>query len=206
LLIEEVLGCRVINRYGSAEFGVAAYEGPDETLGRMRLLDSVVHAETLPAEGGGQELVLTGLLNPAMPLLRYRTGDLAELVEDDRGRYMLNVSGRLHDLVEIGGRVWPTHYIQDRLDRLSGPEHFGGGVDDFQIEVGGGKPILRLVPMTVSASEELIREVGSWWPDQVRVECVSYDELRRVGRQNKFRYVVEAEPASGGQGTGGGQP
>ena len=62
--IARILRCRVVDRYGLAEFGVVAYEFEGRAL---EVLTSEVHAET--DEAG--ELVLTGLRNRLMPLIRY---------------------------------------------------------------------------------------------------------------------------------------
>src|SRR2546422_7938101 len=72
-------GCRVHDSYGSAEM-VALVTECDR--GRLHVSPEVGVVEVLrdgrpvgPGEAG--ELVCTGLLNEAMPLIRYRTGDVA---------------------------------------------------------------------------------------------------------------------------------
>ena len=97
--IESVFGCRAIDRFGNAEFGVLAYEALDETEQRLRVLDAVAWPEQLEHGDGPPELVFTGLRNDAMPLVRYRTGDLAQLDRTDTGFYVRNIVGRVHDVV-----------------------------------------------------------------------------------------------------------
>ena len=72
--IARVFECRVVDRYGLAEFGVVAYQ-MDGDSNALRVYDGFVWPET--TEEG--EIVLTGLTNRMMPLIRYRTGDLATL-------------------------------------------------------------------------------------------------------------------------------
>jgi phenylacetate-CoA ligase len=188
--IEEALGCRVLDRYGSAEFGVVAYERPGARPG-LEILDAVVLAETLPDGEGHEELVLTGLRNDAMPLVRYRTGDLVRLArepEDVAGR-ILAVQGRVHDAVAIAGRRVPTHVIQDRLDGF-------GCVEEFQVEVADGAPP-RLRVAAPAGEHARIREgVRGWWGDALELEFTPRERFVRAGRRGKHRHLVVREAAS----------
>jgi len=192
--IADVLGCRVIDRYGSAEFGVVACERPDAARPGLEILDAVVRAEALPHESGSDELVLTGLRNPAMPLLRYRTGDLVRLAreaDEVEGR-IVAIHGRVHDSLLLAGRPTPTHVIQDRLDRL-------GCVEEFQIEVGGpGVPRLR-VAAPEGERERVRRSVRGWWGDALELEFAARSSFVRSGWRGKFRHLVvrpEARPGA----------
>ena len=182
--IERVFGCRVINRYGNAEFGVVAYQLHDHERDRLPVLDFVVWPESAETSGGGKELVLTGLTNPSMPLIRYRTGDHAEVVESSHGAFLTHLIGRVHDMVRIGSTVYPTHYLQDLLDRLD-------GIVEFQIvEADHPSPVLRLVPEPHANRETIESRILSWWGREVRVEFVGFEGLTRQGRLGKFRHVV----------------
>jgi phenylacetate-coenzyme A ligase PaaK-like adenylate-forming protein len=71
--IEGAFGCGVFDWYG--QFERVAAIGTCEH-GRHHLLSDYSYVEMLPAEDGLFELVGTGFNNPAMPLIRYRCGDL----------------------------------------------------------------------------------------------------------------------------------
>jgi phenylacetate-CoA ligase len=187
--IASVFGCRVINRFGNAEFGVVAYERLDEPNHRLQVFDGVVWPEALEHESGSTELVLTGLLNDAMPLVRYRTGDLANLIATEQGFYLHHVAGRVHDLVRIGDRHYPTHYVQDLLDRI-------GGIDEFQIEERDGRPLLlRLVMHDTFRQAAAAERIRQWWDGAVEVEFTEFGGLTRSGWRGKFRYVVQSAAA-----------
>ncbi len=187
--ISTVFGCRVINRFGNAEFGVVAYERFSEPDERLQLFDGVAWPESLDHESGSTELVLTGLLNDAMPLVRYRTGDLANLIANDDGFFLGGVEGRVHDLVRIGARIYPTHYLQDLLDRI-------GGIDEFQIEQRGDRPLLLRLVMRDSARHDAVaHRIRQWWNTAVDVEFVDFSALTRSGWRGKFRYVVASQAA-----------
>ncbi len=191
--IGDVLECRVVDRYGNAEFGVVAYEKSEDRGTGLSLLEPVVWPETMEAEEGHRELVLTALLNDAMPLIRYRTGDLAQVVRDSSGCRLQGLCGRVHDVVSIGGRGYPTHYVQDLLDRL-------GGIKEFQVvQRAGRRPLLRLVVPQVLRRTEIRERLAGWWGQGLEVEFVELHQLVRRGRLGKFRYVVHADNCRTGQ-------
>jgi phenylacetate-CoA ligase len=81
-LVERVFGCRVFNRYGCREVSVIASEC--EAHDGLHLMAEGLFVEietpTGPAKPGEVGSVLvTDLLNHAMPLIRYRIGDMAAL-------------------------------------------------------------------------------------------------------------------------------
>lgn len=185
-LIEEVLGVRVSSRYGACEFGVMAQEPAAGPRGEMLVCDSLVWPETAEAEGGDagndRELVFTNLRNPVMPLIRYRMGDLGRLEERADGWWITELTGRTHDSVEIGGIAYPTHYIQDILDRC-------GAIDDFQIPVRGGAAVeLRLVTPEAEWADVSAR-VRAQFPD-LPLRRIGADELVFVGVRGKFSYLL----------------
>jgi len=183
-VISDVLQCKVVDRYGLAEFGVVAYQLDDNE--DLQVFDSFVYpeAKVFDSEVQTPELVFTGLSNYFMPLIRYRTGDRGEVVESQQGMFISNIAGRIHDLVVINNVQYPTHYVQDVLDRI-------GGVQEFQIiNSDNSKMKLSLVPEAAANHEEIIKKVKNYWGDAFDVVFVDYADLVTVGWRDKFRYVV----------------
>jgi phenylacetate-CoA ligase len=119
-----------------------------------------------------------------MPLIRYCTGDLAQVVGADDLWRLGRVVGRVHDVVTISGVAYATHHIQDVLD------HRIGDIDEFQIDVRTSPPTLRLVPRAGIDRENLARKINAYWPTGFSLAFVGADELIRVGHRAKFRHVV----------------
>lgn len=104
--IEKGFGCRVFDEYGCGEIGTIAHECK---LGRLHLNSENVIVELIDDSGaivheGVGEVVVTDLRNLAMPLVRYRTGDLAsvrpEVCECGVALPMLSeVVGRAYDVI-----------------------------------------------------------------------------------------------------------
>ena len=183
-LIEKVLRCRVSNRYGACEFGVMAQERAGESRGELLVSDSMVWPEVAePGPDGEGELVFTAIRNRAMPLIRYRMGDLGRLSERADGWWLSSLTGRIHDAVVIDGVAYPTHYVQDILDRC-------GPITDFQITVRDDvAQELRIV----CAPEDwtgVAAAVSKNFPT-IPLRRITMVELVLVGRREKFKYTVE---------------
>jgi phenylacetate-CoA ligase len=141
-LIESAWGAKVIDAYVMSEFafGVAGEcRGQcglhvSETACRVEIVDPATGGALPDGEEG--EVVITSLARRGMPLVRYRTADIAHLLPWDGRcrcgmavRRMSHVRGRLDDLLIVGGdaNIWP-----DEIDRavFSVP-----GVTDYQLVV-----------------------------------------------------------------------
>lgn len=183
--IEKNLGCKIFNRYGSAEFGVIAHSSSDPF--ELELFEFMVMPEALQLGNGLTELVFTGLQNQAMPLIRYRSGDVGEL-DRSSGRPMLrNLRGRIHDFVELDRAALPSHYIMDILNRR-------GDVDDFQFVLHNErKPELRIVKKMYADKISIQAELSRILSEKVDVHFVNPDQLMLSGWRDKYRFVVRAE-------------
>ncbi len=112
--IERFFGCKCFDHYGQSEGVAMAMECPH---GRMHVIAPAGIVEILredgtsclPAEVG--EVVVTGLLNDVMPLIRYKVGDYAAWANDEICRCgnlnptIMNLEGRVDDyLITSDGR------------------------------------------------------------------------------------------------------
>jgi len=119
--LEDLLNCRAYDSYGLSEMygpGVAFECEEQEGLHIWEdyFLVEVIDPETgeQVAEGEKGELVLTSLKKEAMPLIRYRTGDITRLLEDEcacgrTARRISKVLGRVDDMLIVRGiNVFPS--------------------------------------------------------------------------------------------------
>jgi phenylacetate-CoA ligase len=111
-VIEEAFRCRVRESYGMAEKVAAASECES---GSLHLWPEVGRLESIDGDGtrvnqGTGELLATGLLNAAMPLIRYRVGDRVAMSEEKS----LCACGRaLPAINAVQGRVDDVLYTRD---------------------------------------------------------------------------------------------
>ena len=97
--LAEAFGCPVFDVYGLHEtrpIGVRTDDGPFRILNR-RLVVEIVDDQGRPVPDGELgEIVVTAGENPLLPLVRYRTGDHARLVELDGRPALADLEGREH--------------------------------------------------------------------------------------------------------------
>ena len=121
-LIEDAFGCPVFNRYGGTEMGFMAHECGQQPEHKLHVNSEILWLEflvnghpALPGELG--EVVVTDFSNRAMPLIRYRVGDVGAPASLDercpcgRGLPLMNkVEGRINDLFVLpDGRMLVSH-------------------------------------------------------------------------------------------------
>ncbi|WP_309570768.1 hypothetical protein [Deinococcus sp.] len=112
--VEAALGrpdrpCTALDGYASSEAGMMALETPAKN--GLRVLDDWVYLEVIDPETGlnvpsGErgELVVTHLNKQAMPLLRFRTGDLTRLERRQDGTYLPGgVFGNVGGMLKVKG-------------------------------------------------------------------------------------------------------
>lgn len=143
-VIEKAFGTSVTNRYGCEELSLIASECEEHDglhLNADSVFAEVVEDSKLATEPGGGRLVVTDLLNKAMPLIRYEIGDVATpkhsrcacgrglpMLKSITGReadYILTPDGRLisgisltdHFATEIRGAA-QVQLVQESRDRL----------------------------------------------------------------------------------------
>ena len=147
--IEAAFGGRFIGDYGSAELGPIASECLEG--GGMHVFSDLFIVEILNRDGermkDGElgEVVITDLTNRAMPLIRYRIGDLGRIDSTRCSCGNLTerifVEGRVHDALPLKAGGWLTSFaIAEKF--FSFPN-----VDHFQvIEKRNGSLVISVVP------------------------------------------------------------
>lgn len=130
-LLERAFHVPVVNEYGASELGVIAFEFPD---GRWLLSEETLFVELVDSNlgtvgtGKDGEIVITSLFNKAMPIIRYRVGDLGHLEDVDGPsiyyRQLRRLTGRTNDLIHLpSGRVsagLTFYYISRTILETSG--------------------------------------------------------------------------------------
>jgi len=140
--IEEGFGATAVDIYGLSELigpGVAS-ECPEQD--GLHVFEDHFYPEVIDpdtgepvARGEEGELVLTSLTKEALPVLRYRTGDITRLVpgECDCGLSyvrMDNVRGRTDDMVTVRGvNFYPTEVESVALDLGAVAPHYRIDID-----------------------------------------------------------------------------
>ena len=191
--IQSAFGCPAAVEYGSRDAGLIANECP---AGGLHITTEGITVEILPASGSGAgasgEIVVTNAYSFAMPIIRYRTGDVGSLAEAacrcGRGLPCLaTVEGRRTDfLVTPEGRVMhalAAIYILRELPGLREFQLVQERVDLVRV---------RLVPDQGFASETpdlVVSRLGRLLGSGVSVEVEIAPEIPRAP-SGKHRYVI----------------
>jgi len=120
-LITAAFGRRPANSWGTTETGWIGFSGSDPL--RMTLADDACIVENVdrdlrpvPSGVAGDAVLLTSLVNTALPLLRYRVDD-SVVLEPDGDHCTVTVLGRSPRHVRIGSSVVAVHILQDAVER-----------------------------------------------------------------------------------------
>lgn len=137
--IEEGLGITVYDHYGLCEvYTGIAYEC--EERDGLHILDEYVYAEIINPETGEVlednkqgELVLTTLGKEASPVLRYRTGDVTQIIHEKckcglSSPRIRRIQGRSDDIIFIKGIKISPNELKDDLIKSFGKYIFGGDI------------------------------------------------------------------------------
>jgi phenylacetate-CoA ligase len=169
--LEAVLGVTAVDFYGLSEVmgpGVAAEcaEARDGLhVNEDHFLVEVVDPATGDPLGPGEEgeLVFTSLAKEALPVIRYRTGDLSAFDPGPCrcgrtfGR-MARVKGRTDDMLVVRGvNVYPSQIEALLLDLPDLAPH-------YQLVLDRGDTLIRL-EVQVEVAEPLVRAWGGWRAD-----------------------------------------
>lgn len=198
-LIRRVFNCPVLLDYGHTERAVKAISLPDDAryffwplYGKLELVDFQGQPVTRPGELG--EIVATGFDNRVMPLVRYRTGDLAMW---SAAPNTLRPGFAAVDRIE--GRL--QEFLVCREQRLVsictiGAAHFEqlADADRMQFEQREpGKALLKVLSETdlsSAAKEKLAAGIRSKTQGGLDVEIVRVDQIERTS-SGKHKLLVQ---------------
>ena len=210
-LIESVFGCKVFNRYGSREVGLIASECELQQGLHINAIDLYVELSPIAAESEGRkmgEVIVTDLMNYAMPLIRYNMGDIGLVCEKQcdcgRGLPMLkHVIGRSSDfIVHPDGRLIHGEFFSHAFYGI-------GGISQFQIiqKTLNSLEIKVVTKQGLSPEDRshLTLSLQEFLNDQVDITVLEVDDIP-VPASGKFRFAIShvalnstrsPEPASG---------
>ncbi|HEV8329809.1 MAG TPA: hypothetical protein VGQ22_00165 [Steroidobacteraceae bacterium] len=186
-LVRTVLGSEVLDYYGQAERVAFAYaQRPDE----YRFLPAYAHVELHPTAKEGDhafyEVIGTNLWNFAMPLPRYRTGDLLKLPASWGARELEEVTLGARTFAGVLGRDSDILISPDGV-QLTGIDHFQREVAHIvRIQVIQEAPDeVRVLVLPADGYSErdaaqLLQNVRAKVPSSMRVDIRRVDVLERT--------------------------
>ena len=171
-IIKEMWRCSVFTHYGMTETGfgcaVQCAAGDGHHIRHSDMLIEIVDPVTgkqLPCGREG-EITVTAFGNEAMPLLRYRTGDISSLTAKPcacGGIFprLGRIKGRLSNIITLNGDVSLS------IEALDEVVYSAAGVRSYGAEITETRPGKQLLTLTVDADESLS-------PESLRQSLSSY--------------------------------
>jgi phenylacetate-CoA ligase len=192
--IARYFGARVCDIYGSTELKEVAWQC---TEGRHHVNFDNVFVEHVRDERLGQDLLLLSTLtNRAMPLLRYRIGDIGRVNAGAcpcgrQSPFITAISGREVDLLVLpsGRRVSPYVLITHRIDRTPEIRRYQfvqTSPDSLEIQVTlgpGSAGVDRLQPI----ADEVADRLGG----EMRVTMIDVEQIPRTAG-GKHRLLIRS--------------
>ena len=198
--IENVFQCKVFNHYGSREAGSIASECSEHNglhiMMEHTLVEIVKEDGSLCEEGEEGEVVITTLANYAMPLIRYKIGDIASLK-----KYEECSCGCTYPKIEnVSGRT--LERIRTMANDIISPEYFvcqiGGDkdytdIEKFQIvQKALNEIVVKIVKKTELSQkrkDDIIDKIQAVMGTECDVEFEFVEEIPKTAT-GKYLYVV----------------
>ncbi len=194
-IVETGLGVPVNQAYGLNEFGIVAIRCPEQGNYHMCVEPCYMeitddHGRQLP-DGEQGHLILSGISNAAMPLLRYDTSDFARKDEGPClcGRTspaFAGLEGRYRRLASLPDGTWPRwSRIQTLMSEL--PDSLRGSIWQYQLfqpVEGDFKLYLKTPEPLSSALKEFILEAWDKADPDEKLPLV-FERVGTIPRHNK---------------------
>ena len=165
------------------------------------IIVEIIGEDNLPVpDGEVGEVVITTLGVEAMPLLRFRTGDMsAKIVEQCRcGRYSYRLTplvGRKNNMLKLKGTTIYPPAINDVLANCEYVENFvvvarqsAAGTDDVLVRVGLKKPFEKI------SEEQIVKDLKDRFRARLRVapavELLPADVIQKINFPAKSRKPI----------------
>jgi len=176
-MIAEAFGVPVYDSYGLREAGLIGHECEHATMHCMdeQVILETIHPETLEPTAGEGELVVTNIVSPVMPIIRYRTGDIVTLSREacPCGRTLSRIrvsGGRIADFILTDQGKWVVGYsfiyicrsvkgivkFQVRQERIGKIRILL--VTDEQFPADGEEQVIRAAKARLQSTDEIIVE------------------------------------------------
>ena len=187
--------------YSSTEMGATFSECPYGCGGHVHpelIIVEIIGDDDLPVpDGQPGEIVVTTLGVEGMPLLRFRTGDIASKITDrcQCGRYSYRLTpliGRKNNMIKLKGTTLYPPAINDVLDNTDYVANYvievstnNAGTDDVKVKIG----------LREGHTDTVIKELKDSFRSRIRVapevEVLPVEEIQRINFPAKSRKPIK---------------
>ena len=187
--------------YSSTEMGATFSECPYGCGGHVHpelIIVEIIGDDDLPVpDGQPGEIVVTTLGVEGMPLLRFRTGDIASKITDQCqcGRYSYRLTpliGRKNNMIKLKGTTLYPPAINDVLDNTDYVANYvievstnNAGTDDVKVKIG----------LREGYTDAVVKELKDSFRSRIRVapeiEVLPVEDVQRINFPAKSRKPIK---------------
>ena len=178
--------------FSECEYGVGGHVHPE------LIIVEIIGDDDLPVpDGQPGEIVVTTLGVEGMPLLRFRTGDIASRITDrcQCGRYSYRLTpliGRKNNMIKLKGTTLYPPAINDVLDNTDYVANYvievstnNAGTDDVKVKIG----------LREGYTDAVVKELKDSFRSRIRVapevEVMPVEEIQRINFPAKSRKPIK---------------
>jgi phenylacetate-CoA ligase len=203
--IEDCLGIHAFNNYGLAEVGGPGVAVECPLKAGLHVWEDYFIAEVIdpktcePLEDEEEgELVITPLSREAMPLIRYRTGDITRIIDGKCGcgrshKKIDWLKGRLDDMIKVRGiGIYPSNIEKIIARHKESNGHFQillSGIDDITVKFEVKASVQKDQQCVESLRSSIFQEIKDATMLRTNVEIVERGSLPRT--DGKAKRVVD---------------
>ena len=195
LVIEKAFDAPCRQHYGMGEGVGNISECPE---GNLHVDEDYACVEFLSIDNGSYKIIGTTYTNYTFPLIRYDTGDIAELESPGKkcpcgipGRLVKSIDGRKEDFVMTpdGRRIGRMDHIFKDMIHIKECQIFQDCAERVFFRV------VRSEKYTQKDEQMLLNEAVKRLGDQIKIEIVYVEKLERSAR-SKLRFVISKVPGA----------
>jgi phenylacetate-CoA ligase len=180
--IEHFFSAPIMDHYGCTEMAISAYS----RRGKYYAHPLYSHVELDPLEDGRYSIISTGLLNFAMPLIRYEIGDTVNAETTTNPYCFESIEGRIDDIVITPegrkiGRLDPAFKAINGLRFAQVVQH---SIDELEINV-----VLTNHNKTQFDEQKLINNFRERTSKKMRIRVSYHHDIARSAN-GKFKSVI----------------
>ena len=177
-LVESAFGGKVINRYGSREFGNIAQE---DTQGNMN-----INELNFLIESHKGKLLVTCFDNLAMPFIRYDIGDLGNVEIVNEKATITNLAGRTAQVIKTptGKTIHPTYfyYLVDYT--------YGKYIKQFQVVQESETHVTLKLVVLPTYTKKILAQMQQRFNDVLEGMDVTIKQVQDIPKTKEGKRVV----------------
>jgi phenylacetate-CoA ligase len=187
--ISKIFNCNVYSQYGLNDGGVSAFQLNDGTnnfhVDNERAILETVNHENKKTYNKSLPIIATSLLNYSFPFIRYDTGDLGILRNDQSSKreYLSSLDGRVTDLIKINNKIISGPVLTVLMGNIN--------CEAYQFIIKNNKEIIVKIIKSINYTNSDQSFIENSLKDKIDVNLnISFDYVDKISSVNKHKFII----------------